>query len=118
MKLYRRTPEDPAPLAQADPYLIKAGDGRYYLYATAGQVYSSDHLLEGWRYEGIRLHMPGQAECWAPSVLELDGTYYMYYSSLPQGSTEPARISSFVWPCQPSRGPLHLREGSAPPFFP
>ena len=40
MKLYRRTPEDPAPLAQADPYLIKAEDGRYYLYATAGQVYS------------------------------------------------------------------------------
>lgn len=116
MKLYRRTPEDPAPLAQADPYLIKAGDGRYYLYATAGQVYSSDHLLEGWRYEGIRLHMPGQAECWAPSVLELDGTYYMYYSSLPQGSTDPHDQQLRLAVASHPAGPFTYVKDLLPPF--
>lgn len=82
MKLYERSVNDKAPLAQADPYILKGSDGRYYIYATEGQVYSSDHLLDGWKYEGIRLHMPDQKVCWAPCVIELDGTYYMYYSSI------------------------------------
>ena len=34
MKLYKRKPDDRAPLGQPDPYMIKAGDGRYYIYAT------------------------------------------------------------------------------------
>ena len=85
MKLYQRKANDPAPLGQADPYMIKSGDGRYYLYASGGegpQLYSSDHLKEGWKYEGRCLDMTGQKECWAPSVIELDGKYYMYYSCL------------------------------------
>ena len=85
MKLYQRKANDLAPLGQADPYMIKAGDGRYYLYASGGegpQLYSSDHLKESWKYEGRCLDMTGQKECWAPSVIELDGKYYMYYSCL------------------------------------
>ena len=63
MKLYNRKQNDPAPLGQADPYMIKAGDGRYYIYATGPsgpQLYSSDTLLEGWEYEGGCLDMTGQ----------------------------------------------------------
>ncbi len=85
MKLYKRLPDDPAPLGQADPYMIKAGDGRYYVYATGPngpQLFSSDSLLEGWKYEGGCLDMTGQKNCWAPCVIELDGKYYMYYSSM------------------------------------
>ena len=37
MKLYQRKANDLAPLGQADPYMIKAGDGRYYLYASGGE---------------------------------------------------------------------------------
>ena len=73
------------PLGQADPYMIKAGDGRYYLYASGRegpQLYSSDHLKESWKYEGRCLDMTGQKECWTQSVIELDGKYYMYYSCL------------------------------------
>ena len=33
MKVYKRKANDPAPLAQADPYMIKGEDGRYYMYA-------------------------------------------------------------------------------------
>ena len=88
MKLYNRLEKDTAPLAQADPYMIKGEDGRYYLYATEGQVYSSDRLMEGWKYEGIRLKMPDQKICWAPSVLKVKDTYYMYYSSMDADSEE------------------------------
>lgn len=116
MKLYRRRPQDPAPLAQADPYLIKARDSRYYLYATGGQVYSSDRLLEGWRYEGVRLEMPGQEECWAPSVLELEGTYYMYYSSLPQGSDDVHEQQLRLATADRPAGPFRYVKDLLPPF--
>ena len=81
MKVYKRKANDPAPLGQADPYMIKGEDGRYYMYATEGQIYSSDKLFGDWKYEGIGLHMPGQKVCWAPSVIYLDGKYYMYYAA-------------------------------------
>lgn len=116
MKLYRRAPDDPAPLAQADPYLIKAQDGRYYLYATGGQVYSSDALTSGWRYEGVRLDMPGQEECWAPAVLELNNRYYMYYSSVPQGSTDPHTQQLRLAVADGPAGPFTYVKDLLPPF--
>ena len=47
MKLYKRKLHDPAPLGQADPYMMKASNGKYYIYATGPsgpQLYSSDSL--------------------------------------------------------------------------
>ena len=74
MKLYKRKENDPAPLGQADPYMLKASDGRYYLYATGGpQLYTSDSLFGEWEYKGNPLHAEGQKTVWAPSVIELDG---------------------------------------------
>ena len=43
MKLYKRKPDDRAPLGQPDPYMIKAGDGRYYILS----------LIHIWYKEGI-----------------------------------------------------------------
>ena len=80
MKLYQV--KNSNVINQADPYIIRARDKRYYMYATGGQLYSSDMLLSGWKYEGICLDMPGQKMCWAPSVIEIDSKYYMYYSSV------------------------------------
>lgn len=116
MKLYKRTVNDAAPLAQADPYVIKGKDGRYYLYATEGQVYSSDRLLDGWSYEGIRLNMPGQKVCWAPSVLEINGKYYMYYSSMDETSEEEHghRIRAAV--SDSPAGPFDYQKTILPPF--
>lgn len=82
MKLYQRKENDPAPVGQADPYLIKGNDGRYYLYSTGGYLYSSDSLLEGWEYDGMCLDMKDQKVCWAPSVIQIGEKYYMYYSSM------------------------------------
>ena len=42
MKLYKRKENDQAPVGQADPYLIKGDDGRYYL----GDICSAVILLQ------------------------------------------------------------------------
>ena len=73
MKLYKRKLHDPAPLGQADPYMMKASNGKYYIYATGPsgpQLYSSDSLMEGWEYRGCCLDMTGQKNCWAPCVVD------------------------------------------------
>ena len=88
MKLIDRSRCPDAPLAQADPYMIRASDGCYYLYATGGQAYRSQEPAKGWDYLGCRLTMPGQHACWAPSVMEANGKYYMYYSSIDDGVTD------------------------------
>ena len=69
MKLYQRKTNDPAPAGQADPYIIKAEDGRYYVYATGPggpSLFFSDSLLEGWTYDGECLDMSGQKSCLHP----------------------------------------------------
>ncbi len=67
---------------QADPFILRSG-GRYYIYVTghdAIYAYHSDSLLEGWQYHGPVLTAPGYSAFWAPSVIELEGKYYMYNS--------------------------------------
>lgn len=69
-------------IGQADPYILESG-GRYYIYTTGDDgvyAYSSDALLEGWQFEGMVFTVPGEKNFWAPSVLELDGQFYMYCS--------------------------------------
>ena len=116
MKIYKRKPGDLAPLAQADPYMLKGNDGRFYLYATKGQVYSSDALFGEWKYEGIRLNMPGQKVCWAPSVIEIDGTYYMYYSSMDESCEEEHGQAMRVAVSDSPLGPFEYKKTLLPPF--
>lgn len=116
MKIYKRKVNDTAPLAQADPYIIKGNDGRYYLYATEGQIYSSDSLMGTWEYEGIGLRMPGQKVCWAPSVLELDGRYYMYYSSLDEDCEDEHGQAMRIAVSDSPKGPFEYEKTILPPF--
>lgn len=116
MKLYKRKRNDPAPLAQADPYMIKAGNGRYYVYASGGQLFSSDGLFEGWRYDGVCLDMPGQKECWAPCVIETDGVYYMYYSSEDDGANSQHEQSIRLAVSERPEGPFRYIRDILPPF--
>lgn len=103
------------PVAQADPYIIESG-GRFYIYASGGQCYSADALLGPWVYEGICLEMPGQRMCWAPSVLERDGRFYMYYSSIldsdPDEHSQRLRLAVADDP----RGPFVYRQDMLEPF--
>lgn len=116
MKVYKRAEQDPAPAGQPDPYMIKGEDGRFYLYATEGQVYSSDSLFGEWKYEGIRLSMPGQKICWAPSVLYEEGTYYMYYSSIDEDCEDEHGQQMRVAISQKPEGPFVYEKTLLPPF--
>lgn len=116
MKLYKRKPADTAPLAQADPYMIKADDNRYYVYASGAHLFSSSVLTEGWEYNGVCLEMPNQKSCWAPCVIELDGKYYMYYSSMDQDSTDEHGQTMRVAVSDKPEGPFVYEKTLLPPF--
>ncbi|MBR4452090.1 MAG: glycoside hydrolase family 43 protein [Clostridia bacterium] len=69
-------------IGQADPFILEFG-GSFYIYTTGDDgiyAYSSDELLSGWKFEGKVFTYPGVSEFWAPSVIELDGRFYMYCS--------------------------------------
>ncbi len=69
-------------IGQADPFILES-NGKFYIYTTGDDgiyAYSSDKLLEGWKFEGRVFTYPGTKWFWAPSVIEIDGTYYMYNS--------------------------------------
>ena len=77
-------------LSQADPYVIKHG-GKFYMYCTGVygvDCYAGDSLSDNWVYLGNVFSVDGQKEYWAPSVIEDNGTFYMYYSSMPSGSDD------------------------------
>gem|GEM_PF-180279 len=70
-------------VGSADPHVLKASDGRYYMYNTFGfAVYSSENLVD-WRYEGSVMPVGswGVRDFWAPEVVEFDGRFYLFYSA-------------------------------------
>lgn len=89
-ELFYRNPVHPNTSGMGDPYVLRASDGRYYLYTTSGfEAWSSDDLVH-WRSEGkVKTHHRwGQRDFWAPEVVEYRGKFYMYYSAegpLPNG---------------------------------
>lgn len=69
-------------IGQADPFIFESG-GRYYIYTTGHDgiyAYHADDLFEGWEFAGRVMTVPDHTDFWAPSVIELDGKFYMYNS--------------------------------------
>lgn len=69
-------------IGQADPYILKA-NGKYYIYTTGHDgiyAYESSDLFSGWKFKGMVLTDGVHDSWWAPSVIELDGKFYMYNS--------------------------------------
>ena len=116
MKLYERKQRDCAPLGQADPYMIRAQDGRYYLYASGAYLFSSDRLKEDWQYDGVCLDAPGQKSIWAPSVISIQGKYYMYFSSIPQEKDGDHFQTMRVAVSDGPEGPFTYIKDMLPPF--
>ena len=82
--------QNPLPMAFGDPFLLKASDGKFYMYGTGGvqngfKVYSSDDLVtwkdEGPVYQGGTSDSWGTDCFWAPEVYERDGKYYLWFSA-------------------------------------
>ena len=69
-------------IGQADPFIIEY-QNRFYIYTTGKDgvyAYSSDSLFDSWKPEGRVFTFEGCEDFWAPSVIELDGRFYMYCS--------------------------------------
>ena len=91
-------------LVAADPSVLRAADGTFYLYATQddwadGQgshylpIFKSDDLVN-WTFVADALSTPPSWKddggfTWAPDISFRDGTYYLYYAASLWGDPNP-----------------------------
>ena len=90
MNLYNKNMGVGVPEGQADPYVLEA-NGKFYVYATHSegvQLYKSDYMDKDWKYLGLCYSKEDEKEYWAPAVTEINGKFYMYYSSMPIGEDD------------------------------
>lgn len=96
------------PFPAADPFILRAADNRYYLYATSEDgggfpIRVSDDLRH-WSACGVALCAEnarwGTGCFWAPECYEIGGRYYLFYSAdwkeNPTGALENFRIGVAV----------------------
>ncbi|MBR4896386.1 MAG: hypothetical protein IKZ41_08155, partial [Clostridia bacterium] len=66
--------------SQPDPFIFEDG-GRFYLYVTAGdgvEAYSADSPTGLWTFHGIVARIDDGHAYWAPCILKVGDTYYLY----------------------------------------
>ncbi len=88
---------------QPDPFIFEDGD-KLYLYVTgkAGvEAYSADSLFDVWKYEGEVTGFEYGDEFWAPSVIKIDDTYYMYVSCARDGKYQYMYVARSASPLGP-----------------
>ena len=96
------------PFTAADPFILRASDGRYYLYCTSEDgsgfpVRSSEDLIH-WTEHGLALAAKdgrwADDTFWAPECYEIGGKYVLLYSANwkenPTGALENYRIGAAV----------------------
>lgn len=104
-------------IGQADPFILES-NGRFYIYTTGHDgiyAYESDNLFEGWKFYGKVFTHDGVEDFWAPSVIEIDGTYYMYtsfefYGDTPDkgGHRQTMHVASSKNPLGPFENPKQI----------
>ena len=88
---------------QPDPFIFEDG-GKFYLYVTATggvEAYESSDPLAVWEYKGIVAAFCGATDFWAPSVIKIDGIYYMYVSCKRAGKFEFMHVARSSSPLGP-----------------
>ncbi len=114
MKLFPDNIKD----AQPDPYIFERG-GKFYIYATGGdgvQVYSSSSLFGGYVREQDVCKISGFNRYWAPSVIELDGVFYLYVSCMPENSEDTHEQAMRVFTATSPTGPFEDKGQILSPF--
>lgn len=105
-------------LSQADPYVIRYQD-KYFMYCTGingVDGYASDSLFGKWNFLGSVLAVDDQKEYWAPSVIEDDGKFYMYYSSMPKNACDVHTQQIRLAKCNSPDGQFEYVCDILPPF--
>ena len=88
---------------QPDPFIFEDA-GTFYLYVTAGggvEVYTCDSLMGQWQYRGIAAAFADAHSYWAPSVIRLGDTYYMYVSCERNGNFQFLHAARAAHPLGP-----------------
>lgn len=104
--------------SQADPYIIESG-GKFYVYATGGEgveLYRAPDLFGPWESLGVCATVEGRKDFWAPSVIELDGRFYMYVSCMEKETSDSHRQAMFVLTSDAAEGPFKNPKQILPPF--
>ena len=66
--------------SQPDPFIFQDGD-TFYLYVTAKngvEAYSAKDIFGQWQWEGEIAKIEGANGYWAPCIIKIDQTYYLY----------------------------------------
>jgi beta-xylosidase len=88
--LQQSTYTNPLPVTLGDPFVLQVKGDKYYMYGTGGTrngyiAYSSNDLVdwnnEGQVYFGNNKNGWGNGSYWAPEVYQVNGKFYMFYSS-------------------------------------
>lgn len=94
---------DVANKSQPDPFIFE-DMGKFYLYVTGRngvEAYSAEDIFGAWHYEGVVASAEGAESFWAPSVIKIDGVYYIYVSFVKNGEFEFMHVASSGSPLGP-----------------
>lgn len=70
------------PVSTPDPFIFE-DNGKYYIYATANDgvaLYIADDVFGEWKFYGYVCKIEGCVQYWAPSVIKVGESYYIYVS--------------------------------------
>jgi GH43 family beta-xylosidase len=89
-----------------DPFVTRYR-GRYYCVASdhRGVRMSRSDDLVSWHTIGLVLSETDRCEYWAPCLARIDGRFYIYYSSRPEGSDDPHEEALHVASSDSIEGP-------------
>lgn len=90
-----------------DPFVLEYR-GTYFCYATGekGVVASYSQDLVHWHYAGVIYSEPAKKNFWAPSVILLNGVFYMYVSDMPEDTDDTHREIMRVVTSESPLGPF------------
>lgn len=90
---------------QPDPFIFE-DNNVFYLYVTADEgveAYQSDDLFGEWTYQGVVTEFNEAKNFWAPSVIKIEGRYYMYVSCVTKVGSQFMHVASSDSPLGPFR---------------
>ena len=109
------------PIAQADPFIFEYNN-EFYIFASAMgdekgvHCYKSSELTGDYEYLGIVFTLKGHKEYWAPSVIQIGDTFYMYVSTIKEDETDGHMQTMKVASAKHPAGPYTYLNDLIPPF--
>ena len=88
---------------QPDPFVFE-DNNQFFLYVTADEgveAYQSDNIFGKWTYKGVVTEFEGASIFWAPSVIKIEETYYMYVSCVNNENFQFMHVASANSPLGP-----------------